>query len=131
MNLPNRFILVDDDPINNLIIEHQIKTKISTEIEIVSFESPIEGLSYIMNYDGAKSRVQTVLFLDLNMPVFSGWDFLEKLEKLDDQITNQLTIYVSSSSLDNRDIERANNIDLVKDYLIKPLTADILVGLFN
>ncbi len=131
MNLPNRFILVDDDPINNLIIEHQIKTKISTEIEIVSFESPMEGFSYIMNYDGAESRVQTVLFLDLNMPVFSGWDFLEKLEKLDDQITNQLTIYVSSSSLDNRDIERANNIDLVKDYLIKPLTADLLVGLFN
>ena len=131
MNLPNRFILVDDDPINNLIIEHQIKTKISTEIEIVSFESPIEGLSYIMNYDGAKSRVQTVLFLDLNMPVFSGWDFLKKLENLDHKITNQLTIYVSSSSLDNRDIDRANKIDLVKEYLIKPLTAERLIGLFN
>ncbi len=131
MNLPERFILVDDDPINNLIIEHQIKTKISTDIEILSFESPQDGFDYITSYNDSKTGAQTVLFLDLNMPIFSGWDFLEKLENLDHKITNQLTIYVSSSSLDNRDIDRANKIDLVKEYLIKPLTAERLIGLFN
>lgn len=129
-NLPKRFLLVDDDSINNLIITHLLKTSVSSEIEIISFTEPARGIEFIADYKFNKEKIPTVLFLDLNMPLITGWDFLEHINKMDKKIANQFTIYILSSSVDNRDIERARAIPIVSDYLIKPLTADILSNLF-
>lgn len=130
ISLPKRFLLVDDDEINNLIITHLLKTSVSSEIEIISFTDPIKGIEFVSNYKFNKKEIPTVLFLDLNMPIINGWDFIDRFNKLDKKISNQFTIFILSSSVDNRDIERARAIPIVSDYLIKPLTADVLSNLF-
>lgn len=130
ISLPKRFLLVDDDSINNLIISHLLKTTISSEIEIISFTEPAKGLEFIKDYKSNKGEIPTILFLDLNMPLITGWDFIEHFNKLDKKVTRQFAIYILSSSVDNRDIERARAIPEVADYLMKPLTSETLLGLF-
>lgn len=131
IELPKRFLLVDDDMINNLIIKHLLKTSVSSTIEIISFNEPVKALEFITNYKFYKEEIETVLFLDLNMPVLNGWDFLEQFDKLEKDISNQFIIFILSSSLDNRDIARAKAIPSVKDYLVKPLTPIIFSNLFK
>ena len=61
-----------------------------------------------------------VIFLDINMPVMNGWQFLEQM-----QILNlNPTVYILTSSIDQSDISKARTFKNVKAFLTKPLTYD-------
>jgi len=60
------------------------------------------------------------------MPIWSGWDFLDNFEKLDDKIKKQIRIYMLSSSVDPGDEQRAGKNKNVADYIEKPLTQEII-----
>ncbi|WP_287059311.1 response regulator, partial [Algoriphagus sp.] len=67
------------------------------------------------------------LFLDLNMPEMTGWDFLDNF----DSQKNEAEIYILSSSVDERDINKASKYQVVKDYLSKPLIKKYIKSIFN
>jgi CheY-like chemotaxis protein len=69
----------------------------------------------------------SIILLDLNMPIMSGWEFLERFEELDEIIKKQVKIYILSSSVDPRDKERAGKNKDVEDYIVKPLTKEIVL----
>ena len=119
-----RFVIVDDDPLNNALCQVIIKTTIS-EAEVKTFTLPEKVLEYLVaEYSG--NGCEAVLLLDLNMPTMSAWEFLEEYEKFDEKIKNCLKIYILSSSVDPRDIERASSNKNVFDYIVKPLTSEIV-----
>ena len=62
-----------------------------------------------------------VIFLDIDMPVMDGFQFMEEFIKIKPRIGKSITIYMVSSSIDPVDIERANNISAISDYIIKPI----------
>lgn len=72
-----------------------------------------------------------VIMLDLNMPVMDGWEFLEEFVKIKPRAEKQITIYIVSSSINPKEIERARNITDVSDYVVKPVTADKLKEIFT
>jgi CheY-like chemotaxis protein len=126
-------MIIDDDPHNNMLCRFVIGS-ITKEVEVIDFTVSSDGLEYIKKFYGDKETdCQTVLFLDINMPVMSGWDFLEKYAELNEHIKNQITIYILSSSVDWSDKEKAATNPFVKDYVIKPLpkgtVQNILSGL--
>jgi response regulator RpfG family c-di-GMP phosphodiesterase len=122
-NLP-RFVVVDDDPLNNALCQVIIKTTIA-EAEVKTFTRPEKVLEYI-TIEYSKNGHKAVLLLDLNMPTMSAWEFLEEFDKLDEKVKNSLKIYILSSSLDPKDIERASSDRNVFDYIVKPLTSEIV-----
>ena len=125
MRTISRFLIIDDDPSNNFLCEIMLKKTI-TGMDIRSFLEPEIAVDYIKKeYSNGKS-VPTVLFLDINMPVMTGWDFLQALETFDDKIIQQFTIYIVSSSVDQSDKKRAIENPLVIDYIEKPVTAEKL-----
>jgi two-component system chemotaxis response regulator CheY len=75
------------------------------------------------------TKPQTVLFLDINMPVLTGWDFLAAFEKFSATVKERIKIYMLSSSVDQRDKDRAASNQYVKDYIVKPLSKDRLMQL--
>lgn len=63
-----------------------------------------------------------VIFLDINMPVMNGWEFLDLLIEKDIKSKLHARIYIVSSSIDKSDFEKAKTYDNVADYLVKPLS---------
>lgn len=126
MNTPQKFLIIDDDPINNMICSAVVK-KDFPEIPINTFEKPEEGLEYInQEYELTETKLPTILLLDINMPVISGWQFLERFKNFNASVKECITIYILSSSISDKDIEQAETNPLVKGYLQKPFTSQTL-----
>lgn len=125
MKAISRFLIIDDDPSNNFLCEIMLKKTIAA-MDIRTFLEPEIAVNYIKKEYLNGNAVPTVLFLDINMPVMTGWDFLETFETFDDKIIQHFTIYIVSSSVDQRDKKRAVENPFVIDYIEKPVTAEKL-----
>ncbi len=131
MEKPTHFIVIDDDQINNMLCKYSIR-QVNSGLETSTFLDPEKGFEYITNnYSASTERMPTVLLLDINMPTWSGWDFLEKFENLDGQIKSQIKVYMLSSSVDPKDMEKAKANPNVVDYIVKPLNRDIVVKIID
>lgn len=124
-----RIIILDDDSLHNTLATLYIKKTFPTiNIDIVGFTNPLAGLNYIQA-EYTTHPVETILFLDINMPELSGWQVLEKLKSMP-YIVKWFSIYILSSSVDERDAIRAHQNQLVQSYLEKPL-ANHLTYIFS
>lgn len=132
MKIPGKFIIIDDDPTAVLLCSIMIRHALGTETKVQTFVSGDESVRAIENeYDPEKAERSIVLFLDINMPVTSGWEVLEMISQLNDNIKRQLCIFMLSSSIDPADRERSMNHQMVCDFIEKPLTADKVAALFK
>ena len=120
MSMSIRFVIVDNDPVNNLLCSLTIRD-VAREAEIQTFDFPVKAFEHIATTHLNTDDV-TVLLLDINMPVWSGWDFLDNFEMLDEKIKSQIKIYIISSSIDTTDKHRARENKNVIDYIEKPLS---------
>ena len=126
MNVTTRFIVIDDDEFNNKICSVTLE-KIAKDADVKTFQNPLEGFDHIATqYAGAENDATAILFLDINMPVMNGWEFLERFNELDEDTKKRIKIYILSSSVDKRDIEKAKADKNVVHYLIKPLTKETI-----
>lgn len=131
MKLPERFIVVDDDPTNNMICEFTLR-RFSSLTNIKTFIDPEVALLFIKEtYSAAETNAPTVLFLDINMPVLTGWDFLDIFKDFTTQLKQQFIIYILSSSIDERDKEKAETNPLITGFLSKPLSVKIISSIFG
>lgn len=124
------FILVDDDPINNMLSELTI-SDVFPEAKIIAFTNPKEGLEFLLTSLGPSRGGKPILFLDLNMPIMSGWDFLAQFELAEQDVKAQLQINILSSSVDPMDLEKAKQNVHVNDFIEKPLTEEVLISLIS
>jgi response regulator RpfG family c-di-GMP phosphodiesterase len=121
------YIIVDDDPTNNMICNMTLRNALGT-VATKTFTDPEEGLQYIRNNFDRNSG-KTVLFLDLNMPTISGWQFLEKYDSFSEEVKLQINIYLLSSSIDRRDWERSKKNKYVKGFLVKPMYRETILSI--
>jgi len=129
LHMPIRFIIIDNDPVNNLLCSLTIKD-VAGEVEIQTFLFPIQAFEYIA-HEYLDTEKTTVLLLDINIPTWSGWDFLDNFEKLDDLIKRQIKIYILSSSIDANDKHRARENKNVVDYIEKPLSEKTVLSMLE
>jgi response regulator RpfG family c-di-GMP phosphodiesterase len=120
MKSPIQFILIDDDPMNNLICKLTVEMTLG-ESDIKAFVNPELGFEYVQS-DFSKQDTTALLLLDINMPIMSGWEFLELFDNLSYSIKDRVRICILSSSIDDRDKERSYANKNVADFLVKPLT---------
>ena len=126
----SNFIVVDDDYVNNIICRRIIK-KAFPEADVQEFLDPDTALVYIKSTFAKYDSPDAVLFLDINMPTITGWQFLEAFERFDTRVKGHLKIYMLSSSVDLNDKERAANNPNVLGYFEKPLSLTIVNSLLN
>ena len=127
MNKRN-LIIIDDDPICNSI-NSILFMRFIRNIDILTFTLPEEGLEFIISEYSKEQQTSVVLFLDINMPVMTGWDFLKRFEEQENSFKSKFKIYMLSSSIDNADKKRALNNKYVVDLLLKPLTKQTLLSI--
>jgi len=117
--------LIDDDPIFVFALSKMLK-RLNLFSEITVFENGKAALDVI---EQDPSRIPDVIFLDLNMPIMDGWQFLEKIEGT--QFVNKIEILVLSSTVDPHDIDRIGKHSKIKTFLPKPISLDKLQHVFG
>lgn len=122
---PERAILIDDDPIVNIMNKMMLK-KIAPATEVLTFTSVDQVLSGFMPDDK-----QTLIFLDINMPLISGWDFLDLYDKFPGKSREKIALYFTSASVNPEDIQRARRSGNVRDFLVKPITESTIRGIIT
>lgn len=117
--------IIDDDP----IFIYGTK-RLMTEIEfcetILVFENGQDAIDGLQNIMASSDKLPSVIFLDLNMPIMNGWEFLEHFEKITNHNRKKTAIYIISSSVDPRDLERIKNYQVVNSYILKPISKEDL-----
>jgi response regulator RpfG family c-di-GMP phosphodiesterase len=128
---PKKFITIDDDGFNNSLCKLIVRRTLGiTDVE--SFTNAEKGLEYIVTSFKINGIQQpTILFLDINMPIMNGWEFLEYFDKLDPIIKRNIFVCILSSSVDSRDRKRAEANSNVYKYLVKPFSSEMLTDLMS
>lgn len=122
--------LVDDDKIFRLTASKTIATTSLTE-KILQFENGEEALNFLKQHAANISELPDYIFLDINMPYVDGWMFLEDFAKIKATIQKHIIIYVISSSIDPRDVNRAKGHQDVSGYIIKPVSKEKFIELLK
>lgn len=117
-------LLVEDDPITIMVCEKIIKMTSFAE-KVTSCQNGKLAFDYLLSLTET-DMFPEIIFLDINMPVMNGWDFLSALEKVKLSFKELPNIYLLSSTVDPEDYRRAKNFSLVKDFISKPLSKEIL-----
>ncbi len=119
-------LVIDDDPINNIIFQKLSEFTDFAE-EIITFISAVDSLDFLQNIQENQQTLPDVIFLDIRMPIVNGWAFLEKLDELNkSHFFDGMDIYMLTSSSEQSDINKAKNYHLVTDYIVKPLAIEKL-----
>lgn len=118
-------LLIDDDPINNLINRRLIaKLEIGDKVEV--FLEAEKAIDRIQQLETDKS---ILIFLDINMPVMNGWDFLYQYLSLFGKRKD--TIVVLSSSIDVQDKNKALGFSCVEGFIEKPLSPEKIKNILS
>lgn len=67
-----------------------------------------------------------IILLDLNMPKKNGWEFLDDFIKIPLSQREHSTIYIASSFVSQKNLEKTKSYDVVGEYLVKPFTVESL-----
>jgi CheY-like chemotaxis protein len=130
----DQILCVDDDPIT-LMLCKKVIIKASFSNEIITSQNGEEALHYFntlkyANTEQLKKHPQ-LIFLDLNMPVMGGWEFLDHFNSEAFSEFKNIKIIVLSSTIDPEDLEKSKTYPMVIDFLSKPITLTMLEYLKN
>lgn len=98
----NTIYIIDDDAITIFGIKKILKRTVLCNT-IFDFENGAQALKSIQCNFTEKGTTPDVIFLDLNMPIMDGWQFLEALLKI--PFEKKLIINIVTSSIDPADAE--------------------------
>lgn len=123
-------LCVDDDPITLMLCKKVImKSNFSKKIySAINGEDALKFFDDLINkQDSEIKEFPQLIFLDLNMPVMNGWEFLSIFSK-NQYLENfsKTKVVVLSSTIDPNDIEKSKEYPMVVEFLSKPITTEIL-----
>ena len=122
--------IIDDDDIYQFTAMRIIETHQLAKKTFV-FSDGEMAIKYLINNVGNKDNLPDIIFLDINMPIMDGWQFLEEYKLLKPKIEKKIQIYLVSSSLNKIDLNRAKDISEISDYIIKPVKSEKLIELIE
>jgi CheY-like chemotaxis protein len=128
LNASSKLVMIDDNPLEHMIIKRLCqRLKIFAEADYHSDARTV--LAQLTNEQAAD--LPDIILLDLQMPEFDGWDFLEEFSRIYTSLSKNIKIYVFSSSINPVDISRSATYPFVCDFISKPMKQETLQLLYE
>jgi two-component SAPR family response regulator len=118
-------LLVDDNFIDNMINQKILNNSDFAESIMVK-QSCESAISYLQELVKDNDDLPEIIFLDIRMPIKTGFDFLIEFQDIQSPQKNAVKIVMLSSSLDPSDHKKVIEFNNVTDFLGKPLTSELL-----
>lgn len=125
-------MLIDDNEIDNIINTKMVESANLADV-IYTHTSATSAIDFLKNIQKISSPENTKLpdyiFLDIDMPMMDGFQFLDEFNRLHDDIKNHCKIVMLSASVNPMDKENASGYSNFVKYINKPLRTDDLQAL--
>ncbi len=124
-----KVFIIDDDQLSIFLTQSMLELENVTQ-SIHTFQSASDALDAL--HACSENTMPDVVFLDLNMPIMDGWNFLTAIAPLKQRIgEDKCCIYILTSSLDVADITRSKEYPFVSGFLHKPLSSEDISHIYN
>ncbi len=124
-----RVIIIDDNVID-LYITKRLITKNNFGGKVLDYAAAEEALKYLQDHQETISMWPQIIFIDIYMPVMSGFEFMEAFEKLPSTLKKYCKIFIISSSIDDNDIARSKMDKNLTAFQVKPITKEFLNSIY-
>ena len=119
----NLACIIEDDPTHVYITKRFLNlTGLVDSILICS--NGKDAFTKLKAIISSGEKLPELILLDLNMPVWDGWQFLDAFKEI--PIEDKIDIFILTSSNNEADIERAKNYNIDSNYIVKPITLEKL-----
>ena len=126
----NKLLLIDDDKITQMLCKITVQ-RVNSDIEVVSVSNGKEALDLLNPCLDRLAAWPDLILLDLNMPIFNGWDFLNELTSNKSKLADLPPIVILTSTINPNDKEKAVSYKCVKGFITKPLNKEHVITLLD
>ncbi|TVP51548.1 MAG: response regulator [Mongoliibacter sp.] len=117
---PEILIIDDEEVVLMLIKRLVVKTGLHNTPQL--FTNGMEAITFIHEYNTKNQPF--LVFLDINMPAFDGWEFLDMLNNT--PLENQVNVIIITSSVNQSDKAKSKEFSEVIGYIEKPVTEEMM-----
>ncbi|MEZ7500547.1 response regulator [Flavobacterium sp. Arc3] len=119
-------VMIIDDNIIDLYIASRIIIKNNFGKNVLKYSAAQEALKFLQDNHDNISILPQIIFIDIYMPLMSGFEFLEAYDKLPSNLKNYCKTFIISSTIDDLDIARATSDKNVVRFQVKPINKAFL-----
>ncbi|WP_200979322.1 response regulator [Echinicola sp. 20G] len=113
--------IIDDDPIYTFGLKKIIEFG-KFDVETIFYENGKEAYENLSQVISDGESLPDLILLDINMPIWNGWKFLDEFTKLLSEPS--VVVYIISSSIDPKDKEKATQYQIINSFIVKPISID-------
>ena len=113
--LKGNILIVDDTPDNLRLLSTMLYAKGYQVRKALSGKFALQGV---------EMAKPDLILLDINMPVMSGWDFLNAFSEIKHKLAKVPAIYVLSSTLWPPELERISSHPMISGFISKPFKVE-------
>ena len=122
--------IIDDDEVYKFFMKRVLKIKKLAE-DVISFADGEEAYNFFNKNKENPEKLPDLIFLDINMPIMDGFQFMAEYVKIQAVIEKKITIYMITSSIDPIDLEHSKKYPEISDFITKPVKAEVLKRIIN
>jgi CheY-like chemotaxis protein len=126
---PLTICLIDDDLIYQFTAKRIIEL-VDPLQKVLVFSNGKEAIDFFAQQSPKSELLPDVIFLDINMPVMNGWEFLDAYNSIKTELDKPISIYMISSSVDEKDKIRSKTFN-VRDFIEKPINKEMMVKILR
>lgn len=119
-----KLVVIDDNPTDHYIMQRLLHNNYNCEQATYTFDGRL-----VLDYLAENKDTDTlpdVIFLDLDMPQLTGWEFLDELETFNIIAKKNVQVHIMSSSIRSADVFHSKKYACVNSFMTKPLSKELI-----